>query len=204
MATYPKSSKTREHIFQKALALFAAKGYQATSLKDIAEAAEVSTGTLYRYFPSKGDLLFELRRVLAGGLRGVAAALPEEMPLVDRMLEIMAADKMSLSQNINQQSSGEGAPSTRLELSLAARRETYGSKEQLAQEEEYRQKLRSIYQEVIERAQEEELLDNQLSAKDLSEIASALYFQAIDQSILDSSLDIDEALRPKLEILFRS
>ena len=38
--------------------LFAEKGYHRTTTKDIAEAADVSEGTIYNYFVSKEDLLF--------------------------------------------------------------------------------------------------------------------------------------------------
>ena len=38
--------------------LFAEKGYHRTTTKDIAEAADVSEGTIYNYFVSKEELLF--------------------------------------------------------------------------------------------------------------------------------------------------
>jgi len=38
--------------------LFAEKGYHRTTTKDIAEASDVSEGTIYNYFVSKEDLLF--------------------------------------------------------------------------------------------------------------------------------------------------
>jgi len=38
--------------------LFAEKGYHRTTTKDIAEAADVSEGTIYNYFINKDDLLF--------------------------------------------------------------------------------------------------------------------------------------------------
>ena len=37
--------------------LFTAKGYEETTMEDIAEAAEVSKATLYNYFSSKENLL---------------------------------------------------------------------------------------------------------------------------------------------------
>lgn len=47
----------REEIVQAALRIFAAKGYEAATLDEIAEAADFGKGTLYNYFPNKEDLL---------------------------------------------------------------------------------------------------------------------------------------------------
>jgi AcrR family transcriptional regulator len=53
-----KKQRTRQTILDRALSLFAEHGYAHTTLEDIAEAAEVSTGTLFAYFPSKEEILF--------------------------------------------------------------------------------------------------------------------------------------------------
>jgi AcrR family transcriptional regulator len=47
---------TRERIEEVALALLLEKGYEGTSLRSIAEAANVTTPALYWHFPSKGHL----------------------------------------------------------------------------------------------------------------------------------------------------
>jgi AcrR family transcriptional regulator len=53
-----KKQKTRETIISVALELFADKGYEHTTIAEIAEAAEVSPRTIFSYFPSKEDILF--------------------------------------------------------------------------------------------------------------------------------------------------
>jgi AcrR family transcriptional regulator len=50
--------KTRETISKVALELFAERGYEQTTIAEIAEAAEVSPRTIFAYFPSKEDILF--------------------------------------------------------------------------------------------------------------------------------------------------
>ena len=49
--------KTRERILQVALDLFRDRGYEATSLREIAQAVGVTKAALYYYFPSKEAMI---------------------------------------------------------------------------------------------------------------------------------------------------
>ncbi len=53
-----KKAKTRAGIQRQALRLFGERGYEATTVAQIAEAAEVSESTFFRYFPTKEDVVF--------------------------------------------------------------------------------------------------------------------------------------------------
>jgi AcrR family transcriptional regulator len=53
-----KKQRTREAIVRAAQQLFVERGYHGTTLPDIAEAADVSTRTIFGYFASKEDILF--------------------------------------------------------------------------------------------------------------------------------------------------
>ena len=59
-------------IVSVAAALFAEKGYDRTSIRDIAAAAGILSGSLYYYFSSKEEIFVEVHR--AGMRRLVAAA----------------------------------------------------------------------------------------------------------------------------------
>ena len=52
-----KKARTRDAISGAAIALFLERGYEAVSVAEIAEAAEVSKRTLFTYFPAKHDLV---------------------------------------------------------------------------------------------------------------------------------------------------
>jgi AcrR family transcriptional regulator len=54
-----KKQKTRWAIQEHALRLFAQQGYDATTVEQIAAAAEISPSTFFRYFPTKEDLVIE-------------------------------------------------------------------------------------------------------------------------------------------------
>lgn len=54
-----KKAKTRAAIRQHALRLFREQGYSATTIEQIADAAEVSPATFFRYFPSKEDVVLQ-------------------------------------------------------------------------------------------------------------------------------------------------
>jgi AcrR family transcriptional regulator len=61
----PKAQRTRERIRESALALFAEKGYEATTMRDVATRAGASLGLAYRYYASKEEFALELYLRLA-------------------------------------------------------------------------------------------------------------------------------------------
>ncbi len=77
-----KKARTRAAIREHAMRLFHEQGYEATTVEQIAEAAEVSPSTFFRYFPTKEDvvitdeydpLIVAAFKAQPAGLRPVAA-----------------------------------------------------------------------------------------------------------------------------------
>ena len=54
-----KKIRTKETIQREAYRLFDENGYANTTVEQIAEAAEVSPSTFFRYFPTKEDLVLQ-------------------------------------------------------------------------------------------------------------------------------------------------
>jgi AcrR family transcriptional regulator len=54
-----KKARTRAAIRQHAFRLFRDQGYDATTIEQIAEAADVSSSTFFRYFPTKEDVVLQ-------------------------------------------------------------------------------------------------------------------------------------------------
>ncbi len=52
-----KKQRTRQAIQREAMRLFDAQGYEATTIEQIAAAAEVSPSTFFRYYPTKEDVV---------------------------------------------------------------------------------------------------------------------------------------------------
>lgn len=85
-----KKLETRQALEQAALRLFGERGYEQTTVEDIADAADVAVRTFFRYFSSKQDVLFgdvvtdRVRR-----LRSELAARPRTEDLFNAIRTVM-------------------------------------------------------------------------------------------------------------------
>ncbi|MGW0515767.1 TetR family transcriptional regulator [Crossiella sp. NPDC003009] len=77
-----KKQRTREAIAAAAIELFLDRGFDQVSVADVAAAAEVSKRTLFKYFPSKEDLVVQrFADHQDESARHVRARKPGESPL---------------------------------------------------------------------------------------------------------------------------
>ena len=77
-----KKRRTRTALASAALRLFAERGYEETTIADIAAAADVSPRTFFSYFPSKEDVVFaEIDDRLEEVAEQLAQRVPGESPL---------------------------------------------------------------------------------------------------------------------------
>jgi TetR/AcrR family transcriptional repressor of nem operon len=59
---------TRDRIILAGLRLFAAKGYQSTSIVDLLQEADAHSGSFYHFFPTKQDLLLAVLKTYRDGI----------------------------------------------------------------------------------------------------------------------------------------
>lgn len=84
-----KKQRTRRALIEAALRLFTDKGYEETTLAEIAAEADVSTRTFFSYFASKEDVVFHDSSVQLERLLGLVAARTPGEPLPRLLLDIV-------------------------------------------------------------------------------------------------------------------
>jgi AcrR family transcriptional regulator len=72
----PQGAAARDRLYKTAIRILSERGYEATTLREIAKHAHVSVGLLYRYFPSKRAVIIALYDELSADYARQAAAMP--------------------------------------------------------------------------------------------------------------------------------
>lgn len=86
-----KKEETKERIFKAALKLFKAKGFEAATIDDIAEKADVAKGTFFNYFPRKDAVLGYVPEMwIAEAEEKAEALLAERGPIGSRLIEMFS------------------------------------------------------------------------------------------------------------------
>ncbi|MDB9374381.1 TetR/AcrR family transcriptional regulator [Nodularia sphaerocarpa] len=97
----PSEAQTRTRILQAALKLFASKGFDGTTTRDLAQAAGVAEGTLFRHFANKKSILVE---VATGGWVDILTDLLtelSEMGSYKAIAQVMRRRMWNLHKNVD-------------------------------------------------------------------------------------------------------
>jgi AcrR family transcriptional regulator len=90
-----RRNRTRNALMQAALRLFAERGYDATTIEDITDAADVAPRTFFHYFASKDEVLFggqdDRREALIQRFGEEVERQPVEVALQNALLTIVDA-----------------------------------------------------------------------------------------------------------------
>jgi AcrR family transcriptional regulator len=99
-----KSDQTREHLLTVALGLFRKKGFDRTTMRDIAGAARMSLGASYYYFRAKEELVLAYYQSLQDAHQAPVRNAPREHTLQARLehafhskLDLIEHDRRFLS-----------------------------------------------------------------------------------------------------------
>lgn len=93
-----KRQQTRKNLISAAMRLFEKKGYEQTTVAEIAAAADVSTKTFFNYFASKDEVLFpHLSSRIDGAVTLIEQRRPDDRmaDVLIRAMEYMLADALS-------------------------------------------------------------------------------------------------------------
>ena len=86
-----KRQQTRERLTRVAMALFLERGFEATTLDDIAAAADISRRSFFHYFDSKEDVVFAWHEEITAALVAAIAARPASESMLTAAENAMAA-----------------------------------------------------------------------------------------------------------------
>lgn len=86
-----KRRQTRERIEQAAMTLFLERGFDATTIEDITEAADVSKRSFFDYFPSKEEVVFAWQDSFADRLMAAIGARPAAESSVEAVEKALMA-----------------------------------------------------------------------------------------------------------------
>ncbi|WP_189316539.1 mycofactocin system transcriptional regulator [Streptomyces brasiliensis] len=85
------SATSRDRLEGLAFELFASKGFEQTTIDDIAAAAGISRRTFFRYHASKNDLVWGDFGGQLAGLRELLAACPSDVSMMDALREAVVS-----------------------------------------------------------------------------------------------------------------
>ncbi|AJT66154.1 TetR/AcrR family transcriptional regulator [Streptomyces chattanoogensis] len=90
-----KKARTRQALADAALRLFTERGFDNVGVREVAEAADVSLSTLFKHFPSKEALVFDLdadiESAMVAAVRDRAPGLPVLHALRDHLVRTRTA-----------------------------------------------------------------------------------------------------------------
>jgi AcrR family transcriptional regulator len=102
-----KRLQTRERLTRAAISLFLERGFEATTLDDIAAAADISRRSFFHYFASKEDVVFAWQEESMAALVAAVAARPASESM-------LAAAENAIAAMVRQLEPGEAIAIARL------------------------------------------------------------------------------------------
>ncbi|WP_320508827.1 TetR/AcrR family transcriptional regulator [Dongia soli] len=191
-----KKAQQRLDLIEVAVRLFKKRGYEAVRMEDIASKAEVSTKTVYNYFPTKRDILIEF--LVADRERAISEfERIIETPLgnpIDDLVRLMEADIGDVLL--------PGERALWLEIMAVTVRERGDERFR-----RYRHMFTSYFETLLSHFQEAGNISPSLDVALAAHIIHIVHSENFEHFCMEPGLTVEGALslaRKQLELLFRA
>jgi AcrR family transcriptional regulator len=183
--TEEEQAKRRHEIFHQVVGIFLKKGFQETSMREIAEAAGLGKSTLYDYFKTKDDILLYFFEDQINDLTEAAKKIAlQNIPADQRLRQVMTVHLEFLQANKNML----------MKLSMEVQRLGLDSQKQIQMNRhEYQDLLRGLIEEGIREGVFRKV-DSLLAARMLINTMAPVVFTSrptgSPQEMLNETMDI--------------
>ena len=172
MSNAARGVETRQLILDASMGLFAQNGYDATSVAEICQMAQISKGAFYHHFPSKQALFLDLMDVWLQGVSGVLQQAAEAARSIPQAFENMAAMTGQIYEAL------EGGFPILLEFWRQASRQPEIWKEAVSPYHRYLDLFAGMFEKGVDQADFSPDADPDTSARILMAVAMGLLLQA--------------------------
>ncbi|MGW8267380.1 MAG: TetR/AcrR family transcriptional regulator [Longimicrobiales bacterium] len=208
-----KKLDTRRRIFRAAFELFTAKGFESTTVEEIAERADVGKGTVFNYFPQKTAFLVaayqewvELMQEELGPLDSWEGSARSQLSrvlgyLTDKAVQRRALARLVIFENMRQahlrMTLEEPGPSGELTGGLTGPNALEGESDAV-------RALELMAREVIRKGKERAEIRPDVDEGQAASLIAAAGFHTLVRGLIrgSSSRDINAAMGRKLDIIF--
>lgn len=95
-----KKQNTRKAIMQAAVQLFSEKGFEKTSIEELARKAGIGKGTIYSYFQTKSDILHAFCEDELDSLHHeLATNADQDIPILEQMVRLYMSEFHHITEN---------------------------------------------------------------------------------------------------------
>ena len=173
MANHERGIETRNTLLDTSLALFSQNGYDATSVAQICQDAQVSKGAFYHHFSSKQELFLALMETWLDSVVGLFQVAGDSAETIPEALEQMAALSGGLFEAL------EGGFPILLEFWTQASRHPAVWEKAVAPYQRFLKYFTNMVQAGIEEGSFDRSVDPVCAARTLTSVAMGLLLQAI-------------------------
>jgi AcrR family transcriptional regulator len=200
-----KKLETHARIYRAAMALFVEKGFDATTVDEIAQRADVAKGTVFNYFPHKGSFLHTSYRIWFNGMMeelGPVESWPGDAKarfqrvfheLADQSLQNRSLSRLIIFENMRQAHQRMDRP---------AQGTGDGSEEDLNQEGI--RLLEGLALEILRQGKSQVDIRSQVDEEHAADLIAGMVFHTLVRWLVQggSVHEMKAALGTKLDIIF--